>query len=685
MVHAYGNNPMFSFTYHGQNKPVGFLATTAKGRDWGTEHVNDVRRIFGGKGMFQAPVFGSSAALVPDEERAAAATSLMRQVSAFARSRGLKVTLALDVDTESSNPQNVIVTLPPNARLKSGTFQLADPDSPEGYAYYKSQVSQLMSAYPEMTQIALWMRGRPGDSLWRSLEPEDFPSTWNDEYQDALRRWPDLRQDLEAPSVYAISKIAIAFRRALTELGLNSVELALGSWRFAYFNAADRFLPAEVKLIPLDYEIRFDSDEVQSAIQTVSAGRKVVPVVWAQHDDHSYAGRPYTPFENFASLLQKSKSVGYGIIHWTTRPLDLHFKSLSAQVWRETKDQALDVTCRQMAERTFGAPASAAGTQFLIRWITDAPMFGRETTDRFMDRRVEDPARVIAECRSRLGILGGLRKNSLSAVATERIRYFEDLERFFIMFYQNQAAWQESDDLLKRGEIAGARKAAEQCDPGAVLNQYAQAASRGKITRGEMGILISMNLRWLPYFLSQRQAVGMGTLRYKFEPTQHEALAQGAGSNTFYFDSDRGVWKSLGKKETGLETFTMARHAGPNSTGEEEIYQSGVEGDTQISLRLNCIGNQQVLPGTYEVNLLFAYPSSRIQGGCVFNVELSGSSEASVVSDRIDLVKRAGAGRILQVRYPVKIDQGFLSLNVRPLHGRAFICGVMVEPEVACK
>ena len=55
MVHAYGNNPMVSFTFNGKTKPVGYLSTTVRGRDWSTMHVNDVRQLWGGAG-FTAPV-----------------------------------------------------------------------------------------------------------------------------------------------------------------------------------------------------------------------------------------------------------------------------------------------------------------------------------------------------------------------------------------------------------------------------------------------------------------------------------------------------------------------------------------------------------------------------------------------------------------------------------------------------
>ena len=54
MVHAYGNNPMVSFTFNGKTKPVGYLSTTVKGRDWSTMHVNDVRRLWGGQ-VFDGP------------------------------------------------------------------------------------------------------------------------------------------------------------------------------------------------------------------------------------------------------------------------------------------------------------------------------------------------------------------------------------------------------------------------------------------------------------------------------------------------------------------------------------------------------------------------------------------------------------------------------------------------------
>lgn len=88
--------------------------------------------------LFHQPVFRASAALVPDDQRVAAAVKLMREVFSYARSRGMGVVYAHEVGTESANPQNILETLPPSALISDGKFKLANPGTPEGYAYCKS-------------------------------------------------------------------------------------------------------------------------------------------------------------------------------------------------------------------------------------------------------------------------------------------------------------------------------------------------------------------------------------------------------------------------------------------------------------------------------------------------------------------------------------------------------------------
>lgn len=686
MVHAYGNNPMFTFSHNGETKPVGYLATSTRGRDWGTEHVNDVRRIIGGDRIFDRPVFGCEAGLVPEGQRVQATVALMQQVFSLARKHGLKIIFALDVHTEASNPQNIIDSLPESARFEVDGFRLALPDVAEGYEYYKSQVSSLMRTYPEISRLALWMRDSR-NTPWRSLTGRSLPKSWRAEYQEALgTKTPDIQSDPNAAAMFAIGKIAACFRRALDELGKSFVELGLGSWNFGWMPTADAFVPMDTVFTPLDYEIELGTDETQTVLQAVSKHRAVVPVVWAHHDDRGFLGRPYTPFANFASLLTRSGSAGFGIIHWTTRPLDLYFKSLAVQVWNQTKDQPLEVTCEQMAERTFGGTCRDLGKEYLIRWIMEAPMFGVDSGahDHFLDRPLVEPERVITECRGRLNILDKFPAAGLPPVASDQLSYFQEFERFLIAFYRAHSAWERSVDYLNGHDLENSRKALIPCDPRSVIEQYARAAAVGKPTRGEMGVLISLNLKWLPYIISQRQALRLEPIRYHFGPTEHELLSQGSGNLTFFFDQVHELWKAAGEWETQFPTFQLATPPFAEHQGLREICRTGLRSDKTIDLCLKTIAEQDLLPGVYNLHLLLTSPSSDGMEDSTLELAASEREGAIDIISQIDVVRRAGGkDRALQVNLPLHIRAGSLSFHLKPIKGSIYLCGLVIEPKDA--
>ena len=372
MIHAYGNNPMFSFSHNGQVKPVGYLATTRQGRDWGTQHVNDVRRMVGGR-IFQSPEFGASAALVPETRRAEAAQALTRKALAYAHSRGLHVAFALDVDTESANPQNIILTLPETARFQSGKLWLPNPDTPEGFGYIRAQARQLLALYPQIDRLVIWFRA--GATPWRNVKPEEFPGGWQRRFAAALDTNPAMRTNQDAPSMFALGRITAAFTRALVELGRKDVGIGCGTWHPDHLPAAHAFFEPGVKLYWLDWRTGFDQPDVQKLARSIPADRPMLPIVWAHHDDRTYIGRPYKPYSNFVDLVQGA-GTGFGIIHWTTRPLDLYFKSLGEQSWSGTKNRPLAATLRDIAARSFGPSAANAGAAYLEDWVNGGRMFG---------------------------------------------------------------------------------------------------------------------------------------------------------------------------------------------------------------------------------------------------------------------------------------------------------------------
>jgi len=650
MVHAYGNNPMYSFTLNGETKPVGYPANTERGRDWGTQHVLDVRKIVGAEGFskdpyFDGPVFGAEASLVPDRDRAGAATGLMQKVFRFAADRGMGVTFALDVDTESANPQNVIRTLPASALFTSGGFSLVNPDTAEGYLYYRTEIDQLMKTYPEITQLAVWFRGAT-NSPWRGVRPEEFPAAWRGEYAAALAANPRLKNDVDAPSMFAIGKIAKAFRRALNETGHADVTMTAGSWRFNYLASANVLMPAGVGLMPLDYAYEFPSDPVQESLRVIGRTRPVVPIVWAQHDDREYAGRSYTPMAGLGSMLRWTNSAGYGVIHWTTRPLDLFFKNVADQVWEGSENETLEATTAEMAKRTFGPAAAELGKRYLLDWIYDAPAFGMETSDHFFSQ-VVDAENEKKGAAKRLALLERMKPLTQDAGEKDWIGYFEDWEHYAEGVFEAQSALQRSEAALKSGDVGLARKEIAAAQPEQAIEQYARTIAHGKTSPGEKGILITLNLRWLPYFEAQRQAVGLEPLQVEFAPTVHEPLAQGAGHYTFDFGASKRMVEVLGAAELKTDVTEFKDGAG---------CASGVEVTAPVALAVGGLSGTRLMPGTYRMKL-------KMPEGAQVVIGLGGKSQVVTAASEIE----------------VQENDGKVRFTLAPVAGTARVCGVTLK------
>jgi hypothetical protein len=405
----------------------------------------------------------------------------------------------------------------------------------------------------------------------------------------------------------------------------------------------------------------------------------VVPVIWAQHDDGNYLGRPYTPFSGFSGRLADAKASGFGIIHWTTRPLDLYFKSHAEQVWSATRDRPLRATCDAMAARWFGTAARAVMGEYLERWITDAPKFGRETSDFLIDRPPAGVPQVVAGCNQRLALIARVDASQLAPGQSERLEYFKGLEEFISTFHQTEEIYQRSRELVKSGHPAAARALLAECVPEQVIGQFTRFSSLGGITRGEQGLVVSLNTRWLSHVVRLRQQLGLEAVRYKLGPTSHDPLAQSAGKFTFHFDDKHRIWLTLGAQETGAMPFT-APAAG------EELCRSGIESEQPLRLVLqpimardsrNKVGPALLPAGAYRLRLLLLDPSSTAPGQRVFTVSVGNEAPRP-----IDILAETSApNRPLERIFPVTLSKpGRVEVLLTPVKGKALVCAAVLEP-----
>ncbi len=439
-------------------------------------------------------------------------------------------------------------------------------------------------------------------------------------------------------------------------------------------------------------------------LRNAGSRRAVLPVIWAHHDDGNYLGRPYTPFDRFATRLADANACGFGIIHWTTRPLDLFFISHARQVWAGSQDEPLDVTCREMAARSFGPSTRDQLGEYLRRWVTEAPKFARETGNLFMDRPLNNLEEVLGGCRERLKLLAAVDSSGLTLEQRDRVKYFQGLEEFTIAIHQTQAALQRSQALLKAGDLAGARTAVAECHPEEVVGQYARFSSLGGISRGEQGMVIALNLHWLTHYVQQRQALGLAAVRYHFAPTSHEQLAQTPGLFTYHVDADHQLWQTLGAKETGARAFALAPERKVTlGEGQPEVYRemcrAGLEGDQPIRLTLGPImGKATLARGDYRLHVLMLDPTSTAAGQRVFNILVSSGTPASTqpaaavdrsnpteppsLNDRVDIFQATGrANQVLERSYPVAVGPaGTVTVQLTPLEGTAVVSAMILEP-----
>jgi hypothetical protein len=261
---------------------------------------------------------------------------------------------------------------------------------------------------------------------------------------------------------------------------------------------------------------------------------------------------------------------------------------------------------------------------------------------------------------------------------------------------QSQDAYQESKAFLREGKPSEARQAIEESHPGAVIDQFARFSSIGGITRGEQGLVVSLNMHWRTHFIALRQALGLEPVRFKFAPTSQDPLAQGAAPFTYYIDANRKLWEVLGEQETGAKAFVLPVDAKISRNANipqdyEEICRGGIASDRPIRLLVRPIMGREdryeppplmLSAGRYRLHLLFIDPHSTAEGQRTFDVTIRAGKSSDGKPDRIDVFKECGqANRIHQRDYEITLDKpGDVEVKLQPVLGKAILSGIVLEP-----
>ncbi|MCP4309663.1 MAG: hypothetical protein GY790_00235 [Bacteroidetes bacterium] len=683
MIHSYHNNPMHTYEYRGFKKEVGYINTSAKGRDWGNIPINDVRRLPGGE-IFDNAVFGSEIAMVPDDRRTEIAQSVMAEVFSYALARGVKVNYAIDIDMPLLFLKNsMIQSIPEDEKfyLSKDDVWIPLPDTPEGYAFYKAQLEGLLFSYPMLENITFFRRGA---SFFRNAGLNELPGEWQEEYASVVRQNPNLEalDKKEVIGSFITARLVAGYQQILKDMGKENITIGTGSWNHYFVVPTAAFLPEDIRLMPIDWNSRFEEsmmedDVILHEFASPECEQRVVPFIWAHHDDGMYVGRPYKPTENLYTKLQQGECKSFGVFHWMNRPLDLFFKGMSRQVWSATVNESLDKTIRFSAPHYFGTESMSV---YFEEWMSNAPMFGRATLKNFfyrgMDEAVFDFERTIVECEKRIAILDGADVSNMTEKQKEYIDYFKTLEQFIIDFSKTQPFLLNAEKFLDEGDMKGAQEELKRGDPNQCIRTFSKLSQIVKSERGEMAYTYRLACKYVPDYLSFEQRTRLKPYYVNIDSVVYEDLAQGNGINlTYHIDPSGIFWESLGEREFVSPVVNLSREPGLNDNLEPfvEIFQYGIkvsESDTipiQAIMRARGVRNASaVWEGEYELEILVA---SEKNSETSFKVDINGNERHFTVT-----------GESIVSTTIKQEETGLMSLIIEPENGNIIVCGVILNP-----
>ena len=273
--------------------------------------------------------------------------------------------------------------------------------------------------------------------------------------------------------------------------------------------------------------------------------------------------------------------------------MDLYFTSSARQVWRSTVNEPLKITVEKYVSDLFGSQDDQL-SEYYYTWLTGGPMFGRETSDHFIDlgkqqlghglESWEEMKEKTLQRLEQISALPGIDENKLLA-------YQKQMEEFYLSFFKDQILFQNAYDLAAKGEIDEAIENIMNADPVNTIQKYVQAIEKIGFTAGEKAMVFSMNTRWLADFYNLEQRLGMRSVGFLFSPTQHDPLAQSPGHFTYFIDEENNWWRCLWEHEMKENQFV-------NKGGKTALLV-----DDEMEFQLGTMHGQPLPDGIYQMDI----------------------------------------------------------------------------------
>ena len=332
-----------------------------------------------------------------------------------------------------------------------------------------------------------------------------------------------------------------------------------------------------------------------------------------------------------------------------------------------------------MSERLVKETKKKIFSRYLENWVIDGPKFGRETRTWFIDHKISgsDLKNIIEGCNARLKLL-----EKINTDDNLHLIYFRRLEEFCIDFYNAQFNYQKALSEFKAGNIDIAQHLIKQCHPEAAIKKYAEISQINGITKGEKGVIVEMNLSWLPLINSLRQTLRLKPTYLNFDNINFPDLGVGLLNTNYILDKNNKLWRNFGNAKTvvfenDLRTFQK------NIKYSEEIVSEGIRDNDSLEVILqpyavdispNALKNPAYfISGKYRLTLILAAET---------DVEFDLFVESLNIKENLHVEKISiKSGKILSIPFSVQINHNdAFKIILKNKNGICLINGAIIEP-----
>jgi hypothetical protein len=330
----------------------------------------------------------------------------------------------------------------------------------------------------------------------------------------------------------------------------------------------------------------------------------------------------------------------------------------------------------------------ANGGAYLLDWITNAPIYSRETGDFMFDTWTpnqpfsDEKLRTLEkDTKRRKTLLADIKTPSSIPAAARHLAYWQGLEDFNLRMVSDEVSLRNSINALKDGDSAKAAALLDKTDPAATIKAYAGFASQLGLVRGDLGILVLMNLKWYPTFIGQNQALGRESYRINFGPTVFEPLAQATGYRSFHIDVDKKFWLMQGTYELKGREWTLPENAILKTKGfsksEKEIVQTGLEWADSVKIRIvpvmmSIFAPAQLKTPSGKPNRIKVYVndiSIKKEGDAQFDLLLNGTTKLGTVTPKPGIAEIFEFEILEEVKF----------ITAMSYKGKISLCGITME------